>query len=181
MECQVEIESASRVRRECARPGPTRRFIRGLAEDAKFGVCRGVIIDLAVDAQFGATRIRMDGAAGRCEIQGDLEIHRKAVSKERGFGATRKLPGGTAGGCGIRGDSKTHRRRGWRSEDSGQPGASSPVSLEDAGFEEARSLASRLDRAMDGSSNLRVHCIEAPEAPVSGVFVCGLHPSLPAH
>jgi hypothetical protein len=53
-----EIEDASRVWWECARPDWTRRFIRGLAEDAKFELSRGVIIDPAVKAGFGETRRR---------------------------------------------------------------------------------------------------------------------------
>jgi hypothetical protein len=53
-----------------------------LPEDAKFESSRGVIIDPAVDAGFGATRRRIDGTAGGCEIQGDLRIHRKALLRE---------------------------------------------------------------------------------------------------
>jgi len=45
--------------------------------------------------------------------------------------------------------------------------------LEDAGSEETRNLIGRLHGTMHGPSDLRVHCIETPGTPVSGVFIFG--------
>jgi hypothetical protein len=50
-----EIESASRFSEESVQSDSSRRFIRGLAEDAKFEENREVIIDPAVDAGFRET------------------------------------------------------------------------------------------------------------------------------
>jgi len=75
----------------------------GSPEDAKFESSRGIIIGPAVDAGFGATRRRVDGAAGGCEIRGNSEIH-QPVSAE---------------GARIRGDPETHRRYSWRMQESG--------------------------------------------------------------
>jgi hypothetical protein len=48
-----------------------------------------------------------------------------------------------------------------------------PALSGDVGGEETRSLIERLDGTMHGPSKLRLHRIETPETPVSGVFVCG--------
>jgi hypothetical protein len=85
-----EIENASKVGLECARPDWIRRFIRGSAEDAKFEENREVIIDPAVDAGFGETRRRRDGKAGGCGIRGNSVTH-QPEPREREFGETRKL------------------------------------------------------------------------------------------
>jgi hypothetical protein len=102
VEGRIEIENASRVGQECARPDWTRRFIRGLSEDAKFEASRGVIIDPAAVAGFGVTRRRRGGnargreirgnsefkplAQPRARIRGNLEICRKQCRKMRDLG-----------------------------------------------------------------------------------------------
>jgi hypothetical protein len=110
----------------------------GLARGCKVRVEPGIHHQPSRRCGFGATRRRMDGAAGGCEIRGNSETHQPVALTERGFGATRRLTVGTARGCRIRGNPKTYRRRRWRSEDSGQPGDSPPVPPKDARFEETR-------------------------------------------
>jgi hypothetical protein len=85
-----EIEECIQSQTECAKPDWTRRFIRSLAEDAKFEENRESSSTQAVDAGFGATRRRRDGQAGRCGNRGDSGNHQSAP-REREFGATRKL------------------------------------------------------------------------------------------
>jgi hypothetical protein len=85
-----DIENASRVGRKCAKPDWIRRFIRSLAEDAKFEEKRESSSNPAADAGFGETRRRRGGEAGGCEYRGDSGIH-QPEPKERGSGATRKL------------------------------------------------------------------------------------------
>jgi hypothetical protein len=85
-----EIQSASKVGLEFARPDWIRRFIRGSAEDAKFEENREVIIDPAVDAGFGETRRRRDGKAGGCGIRGNSANH-QPEPRDREFGETRNL------------------------------------------------------------------------------------------
>jgi len=80
-------------------------------------------------------------------------------------------------------------RRGRTVEDSGKPGDLQPAAPKDAEHEETRSAHRRhsletreagkpaagrkAERDDAWSDALRVHTIEAPETPVSGVFVCG--------
>jgi hypothetical protein len=65
------------------------------------------------------------------------------------------LSAGRAEGCGNRGNPKLHRGR----------------SLRDAVSGATRRLSAGLNGLMNGPSNVRVHPIETPETPVSGVFV----------
>jgi hypothetical protein len=129
-----EIENASRVRQEYAATDWPRRFIRGLAEDAKFEEKREVIIDPAVDAGFGATRRRGDGRAGRCGNRGNSGNH-QPEPRERGFGETRKLePTAKPEGAGS-GDTRNHTgRRRWMSNAEGQPKASAAEAPKDVKF-----------------------------------------------
>jgi hypothetical protein len=90
----------------------------GSPEDAKFESSREIIIGPAVDAGVGATRRRMDGAAGGCEIRGNSEIH-QPVSAE---------------GARIWGNPETHRRYSRKMQESGQPDDSSSVLLEERRF-----------------------------------------------
>jgi len=85
-----EIENASRVGRECARPDWIRRFIRGFAEDAKFEENQEVIIDPAVDAGFGETRRRRDGKSGGCGNRGNSVTH-QSEPRERDSGKLETL------------------------------------------------------------------------------------------
>jgi hypothetical protein len=142
-----EIENASRVRQEYAATDWPRRFIRGLAEDAKFEENREVIINPAVDAGFGATRRRRDGRAGGCGNRGNSGNHQPAP-RERGFGETWKLkPAAKPEGAGGE-ETRSHTgRRSWTSDADGQPEASAPAAPKDVKFEVTRgSVAGKAGR-----------------------------------
>jgi hypothetical protein len=120
----IEIENAFRARRECARPDWTRRFIRGLPEDAKFEASRGVIIDPAAVAGFGVTRRRKGGNARGREIRGNPEIQPLAQPRAR-----------------IRGNPETCRRQCRKMRDLGRPKASSEAGREERGRGATRGFA----------------------------------------
>jgi len=103
----------------------------------------------AVDAAIGATRGCGDGAAGRCEIRGNPEIHQSAQPEGQESGETRRLiprqARATAAGAPrrlsprpgrkerIRGDPKTHRRQAGRLGRRGNPEPQSEEELEKRG------------------------------------------------
>jgi hypothetical protein len=135
-----EIEDASRVWWECARPDWTRRFIRGLAEDAKFELSRGVIIDPAVKAGFGETRRRGYGATGGCENRGNLGIHRQRCRRSGESGQPEDQQQAALEEVKIRGNPKIQRRESWKVREPGQPGDPPTGTLRERGFGATRRL-----------------------------------------
>ena len=120
----IEIENAFRVRRECARPDWTRRFIRGLSEDAKFEASRGVIIDPAAVAGFGVTRRRNGGNARGYDIRGNSEVEPLAQPRAR-----------------IRGNLEISRKQCRKMRDLGRPKDSSEAGQEERGRGATRGFA----------------------------------------
>ena len=119
-----EIEKASSVRQECAKPDWTRRFIRGASRGCKVRGQLGFIIDPAVDGNRGDPRNRGGHSRGT-ESRGEPELshrHRRRTEApgrsgarsvggardQRSFGVTRRFslakPEGEQTGA-TRGDS----------------------------------------------------------------------------
>jgi hypothetical protein len=69
-----EIDNASRVGRECARPDWIRRFIRGSAEDAKFEESRDPSSTQPQMQDSGKPEDAEAANAERCEIRGNSKI-----------------------------------------------------------------------------------------------------------
>jgi hypothetical protein len=143
-----EIQNASKVGLEFARPDWTRRFIRGSAEDAKFEGNREIIIHPAVDAGFGETRRRRDGKAGGCGIQGNLGVPSAGAmgASIRGDPKTLTKAKPEGAGCGA-----TRNHTGRRSRMSiavGKPKAPAPEAPKDARFGATRDSIRRQSRKM---------------------------------
>jgi hypothetical protein len=130
---------------------------------------------LLEERRLGETRRITAGTAEGCGIRGNSMNHRRKSRKMQNSGRPEDCI----------------ERRGRTVEDAGRPGDLKPAtpkdvereetrrthrrhSSRDAGSEETRSLIAKLNGTIHGPNALRVHTIEAPETPVSGVFVFAL-------
>ena len=125
MEGRIEIENASRVWRECARPAGHEDSSAAWPARMQSSSQAGSHHRTQPQMQdSGTPERRGDGTAGGCEIRGNPEIHRRrrrredsgkpgdsplAQPEDARFGATRSSIAGIAGRCEIRGNSKIHQ------------------------------------------------------------------------
>ncbi len=140
------------------------------------------------DAGFGETRRLIARRCWRNEDSGKPGESPPVTLKDAGFEETRRPIAGYSRKMQDSGKPGDSSRGDAGREDSGQPGDLPPAPPKDAGIEEtrrtiagtalemqdARKLAAssaKLNGTMQGPNALRVHTIEAPETPVSGVFV----------
>jgi hypothetical protein len=117
-----EIEAASRVRQECARPDGTRRFIRGASRGSKVRGLTGIHRrpgrrcrmrgnpKTGKTAQLDDKRIRGNPKLHlwhrrRMRDSGKLEYPSVGAAGGLNVGATRRFTAGTAGRCGTGGNS----------------------------------------------------------------------------